>query len=243
MSGHSHFSKIKHKKALTDKQRGKVFSKIVNLITIAVREGGNIDENLKLKAAIRKAKEANMPASNIERAIKRGAGELEGMRLEEILFEAYGPGNVAFIIETITDNRNRAVAEIKQILSKNNGKLATDGSVKWLFKRKGVAIVKLNEQEESLKDKEKLELTAIDAGADDILWDDDVLQVYSSVDELKNMKQKLEGNGIKIGSTGIDWLAKNEVSVSEEKRKATEKLFFALDETDFVQDIYSNLIV
>jgi len=241
MSGHSHFSKIKHQKGAADVERGKIFSKIVNLITIAVREGGNIDENLKLKAGIRKAKEANMPASNIERAIKRGTGELEGMRLEEILFEAYGPGNVAFIIETITDNRNRAVAEIKQILSKNNGKLATDGSVKWLFKRKGVAIVKLNEQEESLKDKEKLELTAIDAGADDILWDDDVLQVYSSVDELENMKQKLEGNGIKIGSTGIDWLAKNEISVSEEKRKATEKLFFALDETDFVQDIYSNL--
>jgi len=180
MSGHSHFSSIKHKKEITDAKRGKIFSKMAKLISVAAKEGGSDpNANSKLKLAIEQAKNANMPKDNIDRAIKRGTGELSSEKLEQVAFEAYGPGQTAIIIEGITDNKNRTLGEIKQILSQNNGKLAGEGSVKWLFERKGAIIIDPQLQKEQLKDKEKLELEAIEAGAENIYWHDDILDIYT----------------------------------------------------------------
>ena len=241
MSGHSHWSKIKHDKKSSDIQRGKLFSKIIKLITIATRDGGNPNENPKLREAMEKAKEVNMPSNNIERAIKRGTGELGGAELQEISFEAYGPGNIAIIIEGITDNKNRTIAEVKQMLSKNKGKLAAEGSVKWLFNRKGVIILNINEQAEELKNKEKMELLAIDSGAQDIKWDNNFLQIYAEVNDLESTKDRLIEQGIKIDSSNLDWVAKNEISISEKDAESADKLFSALEENDDVQEVYSNL--
>lgn len=239
MSGHSHFHSIKYKKALEDQKRGKVFSKFSRLISIAVRErGSDPNTNSKLRLAIEQAKSANMPKENIERAIKRGAGELGAERLEGVIFEAYGPGGIAIIIEGITDNKNRTLGEIKQILSQNNGKLAGGGSVKWLFERKGAITV--NSKEETVN-KEELELEAIEAGAEDIYWHDDILDVYTKPGELEKVKKNLEAKEIKIDSASLDWVAKEMVEVEEKNKEALEKLFEALDENEAVQDIYSNL--
>lgn len=182
MSGHSHWATIKHKKGAADEKRGQVFSKLARMITVAAREGGgNPENNPKLRAAIEKAKSLNMPSENIERAIKRGTGELEGAKLEEVIFEAYGPGGIAIIIEGITDNKNRALNEIKQILNQNGGKLVGEGGARWLFERKAK-----------------------------------------------------EGGG-------LEWVAKQEIEISNQDKEAAYKLFEALDENDAVQEIYSNL--
>jgi len=240
MSGHSHFSSIKHKKEITDAKRGKIFSKIAKLITIATKEGGGDPAaNSKLRMAIEQAKKFNMPKDNIERAIKSGTGELSDRKLEQVTFEAYGPGQTAIIIEGITDNKNRTLGEIKQILNQNNGKLAGDGSVKWLFERKGAIIIDSQLQTEELKNKEKLELEAIEAGAEDIYWHDTFLDVYTKPEELEIVKKNLEKKEIKIESSSLDWVAKEMVEIKE--KEACQKLFEALDENDAVQDIYSNL--
>ncbi len=240
MSGHSHFSSIKHKKEITDAKRGKIFSKMAKLITIAVKEGGGDPAaNSKLRMVIEQAKKINMPKDNIERAIKSGTGELSGGKLEQVTFEAYGPEQTAIIIEGITDNKNRTLGEIKQILNQNNGKLAGGGSVKWLFERKGAIIIDFQLQTEELKNKEKLELEAIEAGAEDIYWHDAFLDVYTKPEELEIVKKNLEKKGINIESSSLDWVAKEMVEIKE--KEACQKLFEALDENDAVQDIYSNL--
>ncbi len=264
MSGHSHFSSIKHKKEITDKKRGKIFSKMAKLITVAAKEGGSDPAaNSKLRMVIEQAKKINMPKENIERAIKKGSGELESAKLEEVVFEAYGSGKIAIIIEGITDNKNRTLGEIKQILSQNEGKLAGGGSVKWLFERKGAIIIDPQLQVEELKDKEKLEMEAIEAGAEDIYWHaapeegplrqgedeaseprqrrDDILDVYTKPEELEKVKKNLEEKGIKIDSATLDWVPKEMVEVGEKEKESCQKLFEALDENDAVQDIYSNL--
>ncbi len=254
MSGHSHFSSIKHKKEITDAKRGKIFSKMAKLITIAAKEGGSDPAaNSKLRMAIEQAKKANMPKENIERAIKKSSGGLESAKLEEVVFEAYGSGKIAIIIEGITDNKNRTLGEIKQILSQNGGKLAGGGSVKWLFERKGAIIIDLQLQAEELKDKEKLEMEAIEAGAEDIYWHaapeegeprqrhDNILDVYTKPEELEKVKKNLEGKGTKIDSATLDWVPKEMVEVGEKEKESCQKLFEVLDENDAVQDIYSNL--
>ena len=240
MSGHSHFSKIKHKKSITDAKRGQVFSKMAKVLAIAVREGGADPEtNSKLRLAIEQAKAINLPKDNIERAIKKGVGETGGARLEEVLFEAYGPGGIAIIIEGITDNKNRALGEIKQILNQHNGKLAGEGSVKWLFERKGVVIVEAGNQTSQLK--EELELKAIEAGAEDVLWRDGFLEVYTKANDLEKIKNDLEKQGQKIESASLAWIAKEEIEVEEKQKQACENLFESLDENDSVQEIYYNI--
>jgi len=239
MSGHSHAKTIKHKKDLADQQRGKIFSKMSRLISIAAREGANPDENSKLREAINKAKEANMPTLNVERAIKRGAGEMEGEKLEEVLFEAYGPGNVAIIVEGITDNKNRAVSEIKQIFNQYNGKLVGENALKWMFERKG--IITMNSEQQTASNKEELELKIIEAGAEDIIWRKDALEVYTSIDGLEKVKEKLQEQEIEIESSTLGWKPKKEIELPEKEKQATERLFEALDENDSVQEIYSNL--
>lgn len=238
MSGHSHWASIKHKKALSDLQRARAFSKLAREIEVAAREGGDPDMNPKLRVAIEKAKAAKMPSENIERAIKRGTGELRGEKLEEVLFEAYGPGKVAILIEGITDNKRRAINEIKQILEKNKGKMVGEGGVKWMFERKGCLTINIKEQK---MEKEDLEMAAIEAGAEDIYWHGETLDVYTKIEDLERVKKNLKERGIKIDSASLDWVAKEEIEVGEEERKDLEKLFESLDESDTVQEIYSNL--
>lgn len=239
MSGHSHAKKIKREKGVTDQKRGQVFSKLAREISLAAKEGGDPTVNTKLRLAMEKAKQWNLPKENVERAIKRGSDKLAGEKLAEIFFEAFGPGGIAIIIEGITDNKNRALSEIKQILIKNNGKLANEGSVKWLFERKGVIEVRSTKYED--KKKEDLELMAIEAGADDICWRDDVLDIYTKPEALEGIKQSLEAKQIKAESVSLDWVAKEEVLLNEKDKTACQKLFEILDENEAVQEIYSNL--
>jgi YebC/PmpR family DNA-binding regulatory protein len=241
MSGHSHAKKIKHQKAITDQKRGQIFSKMARVISVAVKEGGpNPESNPKLGVAMEMAKKLNLPKENIERAIKRGTGEeAANEKLEEVSFEAFGPEGIAIIIEGITDNKNRTLSEIKQILNQYNGKLVGEGAVKWLFEKRGVITINLNSQ--TPKTKEELELTAIEAGAEDVHWYDEDLEVYIRPEDLEKVKKGLEEKGVKIDSTSLDWVAKEEVSLPEDKKEACQKLFDALDENDSVQDVYSNL--
>ena len=239
MSGHSHWATIKRGKEAEDKKRGQIFSKLARMISVAVREGGGDPEtNSKLRIAIEKAKALNMPKDNIERSIKKGAGELEGEKMEEVIFEAFGPEGIAIIIEGITDNKNRTLGEIKQILNQNKGKLAGEGSVKWLFKRMGT--VTINSQGQKA-DKEGLELTAIEAGAEDIRWRNNLLEIYTKPENLEKVKKNLEGKQIKVESASLDWIAKETIAIEEKIKENCEKLFESLDENDAVQDIYSNL--
>ena len=246
MSGHSHFSSIKHKKEITDKKRGKIFSKLSRQLSVTSREGGGDPvTNSKLRLVIELAKKINMPSDNIERAVKRGSGELEGVKLEPVIFEAYGPGGIALIIEGITDNRNRTVSEIKQILSQNGGKFAEGGSVKWLFERKGVITINVQFllSNSKFKNKEELEIKVIEAGAEDIYWEDDALDIYIKVEGLEKVKKNLENQGIKVESASLDWVAKDYIIPTEKEKKNCHTLFEALDESEAVQEIYSNLKV
>jgi len=239
MSGHSHFSTIKRKKEVSDKKRGQIFSKLSRIISLAAKEkGSDPGSNSKLRLAIEKAKEFNMPSQTIEKAIKRGTGELEGIKLEEIIFEAYGPANIAIIIEGITDNKNRTLGEVKQILTKNGGKLVQEGSVKWLFERKGVITV--NTENQKFKEDEII-LKTIEAGAEDVYHYNNNLDNYTKIEDLEKTKKNLEDLGIKIERASLDWVPKNMIQLDEKTKNASQKLFEDLDENDAVQEIYSNL--
>ena len=241
MSGHSHFSSIKHKKELEDQKRGKIFSKIARQIIVAVRQkGSNPETNYELKMVMEKAKSFNMPKVNIERAIQKGAGQGgEGNKLEEFTFEAYGPGGIAMMIEGITDNKKRALGEIKQILDKNGGKLVGEGSVKWMFQNAGAIGINLDEQEG--KTKEELELDAIESGAQDTRWEDSILEVYTRPRDLEKVKKELIDKGYKIESANLEWVASKEVSIEDKQYQTAEKLLDALEDNDDVQNVYSNL--
>jgi len=242
MAGHSHWHRVKHKKETADRKRGQIFSKLSRMISVAAREGGGDPAtNSQLRLAIEKAKEFNFPKENIEKAIKRGTGELEGVAFERILYEAFGPGNVAIIIEGITDNKNRTLNEISQILVQHNGKLAEPGSVRWMFERKGVITVNVKCQMSNVKNKDELVLLTIDAGAEDIRWRNDFLEIYTKIEDLEKVKKKFQEKGIKIESATLDWVPKQEIEVEEKNKIACQKLFEALDELDSVQEIYSNL--
>ena len=242
MSGHSHAKTIKHQKNITDQKRGQMFSKLARVISVAVKEGGtNPETNNKLKVAMEQSKQFNMPKENIERAIKQATGGGETANLEEVLFEAYGPGGIAVIIEGITDNKNRTLGEIKQILTQNGGKMVGEGAIKWLFERKGCVVVDSNLQSENFKNKEKLELTAIESGAEDVYWHGDLLDVYAKPEELETVRKNLEEKGLKLESVSLDWVAKENIEVDEKIKGACQKLFDALDENDAVQETYSNL--
>jgi len=241
MSGHSHAKTIRHQKNLTDQKKGKMFSKMARVILVAVKKAGpDPDTNSQLRLAIETAKKVNMPKENVERAIKRATGEEGAENLEEVTFEAFGPGGIAIIIEGITDNKNRTLGELKQILNQNGGKLANEGSVKWLFDRKGVISINAKEENANWK-REDLELRAIEAEADDVYWHDDTLDVYTKPENLEKVKKNLEEKGIKTESASIDLVAKEEIPLGQEDKSTSEKLFDALDENDSVQEIYSNI--
>jgi len=236
MSGHSHFKTVAATKNANDAKKGKIFSKMSRVITIAVKEkGADVTSNIQLKAAIEKAKEFNMPKENIERAIKKGTGELAGENLEEVSFEALGVSGVSIIMEGITDNKNRTLGEIKGILSQYGGKLAGEGAVRWMFERKGYL------QLTATIPTEELELLAIEAGADDIAWEDSIAEIYTQPADLEKVKKILEEKGLKIENASLGWFAKEEISIDLKDMGKNQKLFEALDENEAIQDIYSNL--
>lgn len=237
MAGHSHARKVRKLKEADAKKRGQIFSKMARLIEVAVRQGGpNPETNSKLKMAIEMAKSYNVPSENIERAIKRSMGEREVEKLEEVSFEVLGPGGVAVIIEGITDNKNRTLNEIRQVVNQFGGKLIEEGGVKWMFERKGCITIDLNSQ--TNLNREELELKAIDAGAEDLYWQDNLLNVYTQVKDLEKVKKALLEMGIKIESATLDWVPKERVEV--ENQEQLMKFFEGLDDLDSVQEIYSN---
>jgi YebC/PmpR family DNA-binding regulatory protein len=239
MSGHSHAKTVMATKMANAAKKGKIYSKYGRLITIAVKDGGGSgdpEKNSKLKAVIEQAKNMNMPKENIERAIQRGTGELAGENLEEVSFEGFGPGGIALIIDGITDNKNRTLSEIKVILNQNNGKMAGEGAVRWMFEKMGVIIISGEG-----KEKDELEMLAIECGADDIRWIDNSLEIHTKLEDLETVKKALEDKQIKIESSSLDQIAKEDVELSEKEKEQAERLFDALDENDAVNNVYSNL--
>jgi len=236
MSGHSHAKTIMATKTANDAKKGKIFSKFGRLITIAAKGGGDPLMNAKLKVVIDQAKQFNMPKENIEKAIKKGTGELAGENLEEVSYEGFGPGGIAIIITGITDNTNRTLGEIKAILNQNGGKMAGEGAVRWMFDRKGVIVVPAEG-----KTKEELELLAIELGAEDIFLHGNALDIYTKPEDLEKMKKALEEKQIKIDSASLDYVAKEEVELLEREKESAQRLFEALDENEAVNDIYSNI--
>ncbi|MFA5431330.1 MAG: YebC/PmpR family DNA-binding transcriptional regulator [Candidatus Paceibacterota bacterium] len=237
MSGHSHFHNIKIKKGAEDAKRSKIFSKLSKEISVAARDGGSDTVfNAKLRSVVEKAKSMNMPADSIDKAVKKGSGELEGFTLEEFLLEAYGPGGSAIMIEGITDNKNRSLGEIKLIINQRGGKTVNEGGIKWMFEKKGVvSIDAIN------KNKEELELTAIEAGAEDIEWQEDTLYVYVKTEDLEKTKKTLEERGLKILSSNLEWVPNETLSVDDATRERFQNFFEALDEHDDVQNVYTNI--
>jgi YebC/PmpR family DNA-binding regulatory protein len=239
MSGHSKWHSIKHKKAKEDAKRGNMFGKLSRNIIVAVKEGGGSDpkDNIALANAIAKAKEYNMPQSNIERAIKRGTGEIEGGNFESIIYEGYGPGGIAIIVEIMTENRNRTASDIRNILTRYNGTLGESGSVNWQFERKGIIIV----ERKDVKNEEEFMLNMIDNGAEDIDEDDDVYEIKTPPAEFIKVKEAIEKNKINIKSSELGLIPKSTLKLSKEESVKALKLINALDVHDDVQNVTSNL--
>ncbi|KKS39049.1 MAG: hypothetical protein A3G49_03120 [Candidatus Sungbacteria bacterium RIFCSPLOWO2_12_FULL_41_11] len=241
MSGHSKWAQIKHKKALTDAKKGKAFSKISRMITVAVKEKQNRDPstNSKLRTAIEKARSLGMPGENVERAMAKGLGEgKEGEGLKEVLYEAFGPEGTALIIAGITDNKNRTTAEIKHLLSEHGGRLSEKGSVEWMFNH--VAAFDFNAKD-FLKT-EEAELFLIDAGAEDISKNDSLMTAYVSPQSSDIFRKKLEAKSIKPKEEYFDYMPKNKLSLlNEETKQKVIGLMDALDDNDDVQEVYTNI--
>ncbi len=237
MSGHSKWSTIKHKKAAQDAKRGKIFTKLIKEITVAARlGGGDPAANPRLRAAIESAKAANMPKNNIERAIKKGTGELEGVSYEEVTYEGYGPGGVAVLVETITDNRQRTVAEVRHIFAKRGGNLGEPGSVAWIFEKKGLIVV-----EKDKVDEDTLMAAALEAEAEDISDAGSEWEIETSPEDLSRVKKALEDKGIEILSAKVTMVPSNIVKVEDEKKaQQLIALMNALEENDDVQNVYAN---
>lgn len=236
MSGHSKWSTIKRKKAKVDAERGKVFTKLIKEITIAARHGGG-DENANpaLRSAVLAAKAANMPASNIERAVKKGTGELPGVVYEEKIFEGYGPGGVAIIIETLTDNNNRTTSEVRHALSKHNGNLGETGCVNWMFEKKGLITVNQTDSDE-----ETLMEIVLEAGADDMTAEDEVFEIVTSPEGYNMVLSALEENKIPLNTSELTMLPQNTVKVEGSTAEQVLKLMDMLEDNDDVQNVYAN---
>jgi YebC/PmpR family DNA-binding regulatory protein len=237
MSGHNKWSTIKHKKGAADAKRGKVFTRIIKEMTVAARlGGGDIDGNPRLRAAVAEAKANNMPKDNIDRAIKRGTGELEGATYEEVTYEGYGPGGVAIIVEALTDNTNRTTPEIRHMFEKHGGNLGTPGSVRFQFEKKGYFAI-----EKSAVAEDKLMEIALEAGADDLQTDDaDVYEIYTTPENFEAVRQALESNKITTVEGKLDMIPSTYVSVDEQKSKQIMRLLESLDDHDDTQNVYSN---
>lgn len=238
MSGHSKWATTKRKKAAVDAKRSASFTKLANAISIAARDGGDPSMNFSLRLAVDRAKAASMPKENIERAIKRGTGELGGAAIEEIVYEGYGPGGVAILIQCLTDNRQRTVASIRSLFNKFGGSLAEAGSVAYLFEKRGQIIVNLSDVDLS---QEELETAILESGADDYENDDGVYVIYTSFDNVAAVSKNLEDTGAKIDSLEIIHQPKTTISVSEEKITSVEKLIETLESDDDIVNVYANM--
>ena len=239
MSGHSKWATIKHAKGAADAKRGKIFTKLIKEISIAARMGGgDPDSNPKLRAAMLKARGANMPKDNIDRAIKKGTGELEGVNYEELIYEAYAPGGVAIYIDVLTDNKNRAAAEIRSILTKAGGQLATSGSVSRLFKRLGVITLDGEKYTE-----DAVMEAAMEGGADDISLSSGIIEVTSAPEDFEAVLNAISGKGFETMSAEISMVPETDVSIDNEGTAKVLKLIEKLEENDDVQNVYSNINV
>jgi len=238
MSGHSKWSTIKRKKGANDAKRGKVFTKLIREITVAARGGGGDENsNVRLRAVLQNARSANLPMATIERAIRRGTGEEEGSIYEEVLYEGYGAGGVAVMVETLTDNRNRTVSEIRYAFSKNNGNLGESGSVAWMFEQKGVL-----EVAKDLIGEDDLLMAIVDAGAEDIQDGGEVHEVVASVTEFEAVKKALEESSIEFSQASLAWIPKSDniLEVEGDQAEKIIRMLEALEDLDDVQKVYSN---
>jgi YebC/PmpR family DNA-binding regulatory protein len=239
MSGHSKWSSIKHKKAARDAKRGKLFTKLIKEITIAARlGGGDINANPRLRTAVLAGRAQSMPNDNIDRAIKKGTGELGGVHLEEITYEGYGPGGVAIMVDTFTDNRNRLVAELRFMFSRHGGNLGESGSVGWMFKKRGVINL-----EKSAGDEERLLEIALEAGADDLAVEDDTYQILTAPDRFSAVREALEKAGVPIASSELARMPENTVKVSGHAAEQVLRLVEELEDHDDVQSVAANFDV
>jgi len=236
MSGHSKWATIKHKKAATDARRGKIFTKVIRELTIAARSGGaDPDTNPRLRTAILAAKGENMPNDNIERAILRGTGQLEGETLDEVTFEGYGPGGVGMLVQVVTSNRNRIVSEIRHLMAKHGGNLAETGAVGWMFHRKGDIVVP-----KEAADEEKMMGIVLDAGAEDLRDDGSAWEVTTPPEALEKVREALSGAGIKPTTAEVGWIPQNYVKLTGQQAQQMLRLMEALEDHDDVQHVYAN---
>ncbi|TKB06242.1 YebC/PmpR family DNA-binding transcriptional regulator [Desulforhopalus sp. IMCC35007] len=237
MSGHSKWSTIKRKKGAIDAKRGKVFTRLIKEITVAARSGGGDPEgNPRLRSAIATAKSENMPKDNITRAIKKGTGEIAGEVYDEIMYEGYGPGGVAVLVECLTDNRNRTVADVRHYFSKNNGNLGETGCVGWMFDKKGLFLV----GKEGITEEELMDM-ALEAGAEDVVEEESEFQIFSAPEDFNDVREALEGAGVVVLEANISMVPQNTVEVTDEKiGKSLMKLMDSLEDHDDVQNVYAN---
>jgi len=236
MSGHSKWHSIKHKKGAVDAKRGKLFTKIIREITVAARQGGgDPDANPRLRTVIAKAKEANMPKDNIEKAIKKGTGELEGVSFEEITYEGYGPNGVAVMIDTLTDNRNRTIAEIRNILTKSGGNLGENGCVSWIFEKKGVMTIST----ENIDENTVMEI-ALEAGAEDVRQDGDFWEIITQPEEFEAVRDSFREKGIELVMSDIIRIPSTTVKLDEKTAGRILNLMEKLDDVDDVQNVAAN---
>lgn len=236
MSGHSKWAGIKHKKAANDAKRGKLFSKLIKEVTIATREGGgDIDTNPRLRQAINKAKEANVPADNLNKAVLRGTGELPGVTYEDVVYEGYAPGGVAVLVEAATDNKNRTSAEMRRIFTKLNGNMAGSGSVAWQFTKKGIILVNTKDADE-----DTLMAVVLDAGAEDLKQEDDTFEITVEPKKYEIVKKVLTDNNIKIESDELTMIPSSYIKVDGSQADQILNLIDALDDHDDVAHVYAN---
>jgi YebC/PmpR family DNA-binding regulatory protein len=236
MSGHSKWSTIKHKKAAKDARRGKLFTKLIKEITVAARMGGgDINSNPRLRTAVTAARAGSMPGDNIDRAIKKGTGELEGVSYEEIQYEGYGPGGAAILAQVVTDNKNRTVSEIRHLFSKHGGNLGETGCVAWMFAKKGLITI-----EKSQIDEDRLMGLVLDAGAEDEKDEGDIFEIVTQPEKFEQVKEKLEQEKVAIASAQITMVPKNTVAVGEKHAEQLLKLTEELEDHDDVQSVSSN---
>lgn len=241
MARHSKWHNIQVRKGKQDKKRAATFTKLARFITIAAQNGGDPDMNFSLRLAVDRARAANVPKDNIDRAIKKGTGELsDGAQLDELTYEGFGPGGVAIMIDVFTDNKNRSVGDVKSIAAKKGGTIGNPGSVQWQFDHRGVTRVEPEEIVKHEKDRENIELALIEAGALDLVWDENGLEVISTIENLKNISQVLEKNKIMASESGLEWVAKETIDIDEETGEKLEGLIDALEEHDDVRAVYSN---
>jgi YebC/PmpR family DNA-binding regulatory protein len=236
LSGHSKWSTIKRKKEATDARRGQIFTKLAKEIALAARDGADPDMNFKLRLIVEKARAANMPKDNIERAIRRGAGLEKGDALEEVTYEGYGPHGVAFLVEVVTDNRNRAVSEIRRWFNRLGGSLGESGCVAWQFEPKGYLALEPDD-----RDHDEIFDIAVEWGADDVVFGEDLIEIFTAPDSFQVVRDALEGRGIELESAELTMIPKTTITLDEKQAFQNMNLINALEELDDVQQVYSNL--